>query len=76
MRWEQETSYYGVSDCTRAVSLLKDALLEGLINWTIYSLALEKITRVCNGSWMFERACADCGKAVKDSVYLCCSQNV
>lgn len=55
LMWENETqNSRRWPDFLRTREILYKAYLLGIINWTVYNEGLEKVTRVQNGSWMFE----------------------
>jgi len=60
-KWKESEKWSQVQkplifDCIRAEENVYIAYKVGFINWNAYSLAMEKIKRTRNGSWMFEKS--------------------
>jgi hypothetical protein len=52
--WKSESTS-GLPDTFKAKRLVTESYECGLISWNTYNLALDKIRRVQNGDWMFEK---------------------
>ena len=57
MEWKQISlsKKMMIPDTWQARYIITLAVREKIINWKVYCLAYEKINRVDNGSWMFEK---------------------
>jgi hypothetical protein len=49
------SSINGMSDTIKARRFVTESYRCGLINWNTYNLALDRIQRVQNGDWMFDK---------------------
>jgi hypothetical protein len=57
-KWKKESSQIQrplISDCIIAKEIVYNAYKVGFIKWNVYSLALERIERTMNGTWMFKK---------------------
>jgi hypothetical protein len=52
--WKSDSTS-GLPDTFKAKRLVTESYESGLINWNTYNLALDRIRRVQNGDWMFDK---------------------
>jgi hypothetical protein len=58
-RWKRKTSQKQrplVFDCIIAKEIVYNAYRTGFIKWNVYDLAIERIKRTMNGTWMFKKS--------------------
>ncbi|MDR2193741.1 MAG: hypothetical protein LBP19_04645 [Treponema sp.] len=56
-KWKKESSQKQrplILDCITAKEIVYNVYKTGFIKWDIYSLAIERINRTMNGTWMFK----------------------
>jgi hypothetical protein len=60
MKWEDECSIpTGFPDVIYAEEIICIAYSEGLIDWNVFKMALDKIKSNKNGNWMFDKTQED-----------------